>query len=353
MTKLRFFNLDLHISVIQDVKTIIKNIFEEQIEIVNWSISGHNWVFNQTTTNVDIVNQHTWRSINPEMIRQFQERYDNFLSSFDGFIVTHTPVFALLFEKYEKPIFMLNSCRYEQPYSWSGGNIEMWQNLNKSLKNMWDKKHLIVISNNRADTAYLKAGTGITSLYIPSICSYTNSRYNPTRNEAVVYGDRNLFPPCKKLVSRPASGYSWNDLYSYKAIVHVPYETSTMSIFEQITAGVPLFFPTRRFLSECIQNGKMNIATRYGNGKIIPEVYDFYKNLDLWLDNADYYLDDGTHNTMKYLYYYDSFQDLVSQIERFEETEELKQKRQDWLIERQTNIYNTWRNIINSFYPQL
>ena len=47
---------------------------------------------------------------------------------------------------------------------------------------------------------------------------------------------------------------SWHTLYHRKAIVHFPYEISTMSIFEQYSAGVVLLFPSRRFFEEMMQN---------------------------------------------------------------------------------------------------
>jgi hypothetical protein len=42
------------------------------------------------------------------------------LSKYDGFIVTHTPVFARLFERFEKPVILVNSCRYDQPFMYNG-----------------------------------------------------------------------------------------------------------------------------------------------------------------------------------------------------------------------------------------
>ena len=38
---------------------------------------------------------------------------------------------------------------------------------------------------------------------------------------------------------------SWEHLYSYRGIIHIPYNISTMSIFEQKAAGIPLFFPNK------------------------------------------------------------------------------------------------------------
>ena len=94
--KLRFFNLDLHISVIADVRYILE---QQGHEVVDWSISGHTWVFGKGPAVVDVVNQNTWGNLSPEMCDQFYERYKDFLSQFDGFIVTHTPAVCIALRK--------------------------------------------------------------------------------------------------------------------------------------------------------------------------------------------------------------------------------------------------------------
>lgn len=71
---LKLFNLDLHISVIEDIRSITQRIFGPAIEITNWSISGHNWVFQKPTAQVDIINAATWKNINLALIQEFQTR---------------------------------------------------------------------------------------------------------------------------------------------------------------------------------------------------------------------------------------------------------------------------------------
>mgnify|MGYP003351664753 CR=1 FL=1 len=66
----------------------------------------------------------------------------DYLEQFDGFIVTHSPVFCLLFEKFCKPIILINSCRYEQPFSWTN-DIESWDWLNTKLKYLYLQYNLI------------------------------------------------------------------------------------------------------------------------------------------------------------------------------------------------------------------
>lgn len=189
----RLFNMDLHISVIADVEIILKNLFHDAIEITSWSLSNHSHIMGKTKTNVDIINDANWRTIHPDMIRRFQQRYHSFLSQFDGFIVTHTPVFALLFAPFNKPIFLVNSCRYEQPFSWSNSG-DMWNYLNRQLAELYFIGQLVPISNNRADCEYLRLGTSVESVHIPSLCLYTRAKWTGTRPQFVLFDQSHLIP---------------------------------------------------------------------------------------------------------------------------------------------------------------
>jgi hypothetical protein len=44
------------------------------------------------------------------------------LKKYDGFIVTHSPVFVRFFESLGKPVILINSCRYDTPFCWNGDN---------------------------------------------------------------------------------------------------------------------------------------------------------------------------------------------------------------------------------------
>jgi hypothetical protein len=332
---MRLFNLDLHISVIEDVKWALNALYGSKVEVTNWSISGHNWVFGKPTPAVEHVNQNTWHQINMDMIKAFQTRYDEMLRGYDGFIVTHTPVFCMLYEKYGKPVILVNSCRYEQPFCWTG-NVAMWSELNGCLQRMSKSGQLLAVSNNKADQAYLLAATGVSSAHIPSLCLYTGASYNPKRPEVVVFGDRSILPAHPLLVEKPKE-HTWRSLYEYKAIVHLPYEVSTMSLFEQVSAGIPVFLPTRRFLEELMQEGKVQLISRYA--RQIPEsLMPFYVNMDRWLDLADW-------NDWPFVYRFDSFKDLFRQLEGFSESEERCGEKRAWLFERRMNVLGEWQKL--------
>ena len=105
---MKFFNIDLHISVIEDIKTIFNDLGHQ---VDSKCISSHTWVLGRSVDKVDIIGQNNWANICPKMCDDFYERYKDELSEYDGFIVTHTPSFSLLYERFNKPIITVASTR--------------------------------------------------------------------------------------------------------------------------------------------------------------------------------------------------------------------------------------------------
>lgn len=344
----RLFNLDAHVSVISDVKDIFQKLYGNNVEITNWSISGDRWVFGFPYVNVKHITQRSWKNLNPEMIAAFQAEYDNFLSEFDGFIVSHTPAFALLFEKYNKPIIVVNSCRYNQPFCWNN-DVSNQHLLNNSLKRMSAAKQLFIVSNNKADQEYLRLGTGLDSTHIPSLCAYTEQKHEPAtaKDICLTYGYRERFPVCERLMNK-RNGSTWKEIYNCQAIFHAPYESSTMSLAEQYTAGVPLFLPSKAYYTKLADAGEMPLKSIY-----MKECDDaFYDSLELtfdiqfWIDRADYY--DEEH--MPYLYYYDSPEDAVEKATTFKEDPDVRAKRNTFLEARKVKILESWDAIFKSAF---
>jgi hypothetical protein len=336
--KLKIFNLDLHASVIEDVKNIANTLYGSSVDITNWSISGHNHYFGKPTADVKVVTPNTWKNIDMEMIQQFQDEYDDMLKGYDAFIVTFSPVFAMLFEKYNKPIIIVNACRYDQPFCFNK-NMAMLKLLNMSLKRMQQSGQAIIVSNNMGDQQYLKKGADVDSILIPSLCLYTNTKYsNATKNEVIVF-DNGVFDEIKSkdsgdvIVKRPGK-YEFKDLTEYKGIIHMPYDVSSMSLFEQYFAGIPLFFPEREFYKKCVKEGKVGFIAEYGSwDRILSN-----EELDKWLQNADYY-------EFKYINYYNSFEDCVNKVNAFVDSE--KDERLRWIEGVKEKAFSDWKNIFD------
>jgi hypothetical protein len=113
-----------------------------------------------------------------------------------------------------------------------------------------------------------------------------------------------------------------------------------MSIFEHISTGAPLFFPTKRFFLELLQNGKVSIQCNYWRTfakRAPPEYLSATDDPRFWLDRADYYDLEG-------MYYFDSVEDLIQQLEAFEDTKyEIRRK---YIEERKGAVFARWSRLL-------
>ena len=348
--KINLFNLDLHTSVIEDVQNIM-NKMSNNINIIQWSISGHHWVFNKPKQNTLHITPSTWCKLDLNMIQKFQDEYDEYLKQFDGFIVTHTPVFALLYEKYNKPIFIINSCRYLLPYCWER-NDTMLKYLNEHLKIMHDKKQIFIISNNLADHDYLKLGANLSGLYNPSLCLYTNLSYNPIHDKYLCCGREGILPNIPNIVYKKSEfpgRHTWAELYKYKGFFILPYEISTMSIFEYYSANIPLIFPSKEFIKKLFSTGKLHLGSRYFKYSdypisLKPALDKDYINW--WVERADFY------NNMKYIVCYNSFEEIPNLLNNLN-TENISFKMMMWNQHRIHKTYTIYNNYLINTYDIL
>jgi hypothetical protein len=301
--RLKAFCMDVHISVIADFK-----IACPFIEVIDWCMSGHHWVMKRNKDVPNHINHITWQSINYQMIEEFQKEYGSFLEQFDMFIVAHASVFAMVFEKYKKPIVMINSCRFDLPFCWSK-DMKMRKNHIECLQRMYSSGQLKVVCNNYADQAYLKAGTGISACVIPSLCLYTRAKYNPMTDKFILYHGT---PIQHNLISQKPSGYhEWQTIANYRGLISFPYEISLMSLFEYFSAGMPMFFPSKSYWKA--NPNIQSIGAYWGEGNL-PEELKELEDKSKWIDMADMYLTFQSPNT----YYFDSIPHLIQLLETFQ-----------------------------------
>jgi hypothetical protein len=296
---MKLFNMDVHISVIAD----FKHLFPE-FEITDWCMSGHSWVFGTHTKSPKYINPSTWKSLDETMIENFQREYDAFLRTFDGFICGHPNGFIPIFEKYGKPIIMINSCRYDLPFCWSK-NYRMLQAYKDCLRRLQTKGLLIPVSNNKADQEYTRLGCGIQTTHIPSLCAYTGIKYTPTRQTFLGWGS---LPKHPLITPKSALGdpYKWSDISQFKGVIMIPYEISTMSMFECFSGGMPLFFPSKQMI------GDIQSVSAYW-GRHLPNELASFSDKTKWLDLADFYQVFLSPN----VYIYDSFDHLLQLLRSF------------------------------------
>lgn len=347
---MRFFNLDCHVSVIEDIKKIFEDLGHE---VVSWSISGHNWVFNRFPTNVEIVNSKTWMNLNDEMANDFYEKYKDFLSQFDGFICTYPPSFSLLFERLKKPIILQVPIRYEIPFH---SDATKWERFNEKLRTGIDNNLIFPIANSQYDKDYFEFFVNRNCDLIPNICSYTNTKWNPTFDKFLYTG--RLPITSDLIISKNQLGrYTWETVSQFKGIIIIPYNCSTMSIFEHYTANIPLFCPSLDLMMSLYKEHKTSVLSEITwnqtfnlpQGSIIscdssndPNMFLDIEIMKNWIAKSDFY----NKEWMPHIVYFDSFEDLGKKLfstDLYDVSSSMKRFNEI----RKRRIYNLWLEKLN------
>ena len=302
------FNLDLHISVMRDLQQEFSSC---NFRTIRWSISGSNQFARsiyKISDPVDVINAQTWSQLDDDLISEFESRYQNFLSKFDGFVVTHTPAFSQLYRSFGKPILVINSTRYEAPYT---KDENKWKTLDNYLNNGVKTDKVLLVSNNVGDADYLKHRTGIESEVVPSLCDYTDLHWMPGGTQKVIisrspeledYIERFTFGEWLGIKKVMGKNYSWNQYLQIKEVLYIPYNISTMTLFELATAGVPVSVPSIDFTKELSKSFsgvlselsyfQLNELPVIGLDNEDPNNYLSEKFKDWWLARADFYNSD-------------------------------------------------------------
>ena len=297
------FNLDLHIAVVGDVGV---ELDRRGVSLTSWCLSAHAWVFDRSVEPVAFVNERTWFSFGPRMVRRFQRAYGSALESFRGYLATYPPCFALLYRGLGKPTLAVAATRYEWPFT---RNAQLWDWLDEGLREGVAEGWLTLAANNRADADYVANYTGLKPAYIPSGCAYIAPTYTGRLRPAVVAAasERLAAEICQELRQeavplRTALGrrYTWAQLYDHRAIVLIPYNVSIMSLFEHYSACAPVYVPDRTFLKHLMATHPREVLSSLSFSQVIqqPAAKRGARDLndlrdgdvvDWYLDRADFY----------------------------------------------------------------
>lgn len=350
---MRFFNIDQHVSVIWDVATIFKRLGHE---VDDWTLSGHHWVAGKEKRRIPLSDGTALTCsgvCTQEVCDRFYEANKDELSKYDGFICCYPIEFALLYERFNKPIICVNCVRYEHPNTF---NPALRSRLDEYLKKKHAQGQLYYVCNNKGDRFYTEFFLGIRGTHIPSLCDYTNAKYTGTRNQYVIHDRSEISLPSDLAVGlghlKANSGdwrYKWPDLYSYKGVVHAPYHNGSMSIFEQYTANVPMFFPTKRLAKEMFHQRRMlNDLTFYRiNNK--PEPDDLgdpnsLRNPDIlekWFDSMDFW----DEWNMPHVQLFDNVQHLEHLL-RTTDCHKISEQMAAYNAKRNDYIMSSWQQIL-------
>ena len=106
---------------------------------------------------------------------------------------------SLLYEKFNKPIIFVASTRYEYPFT---NNIIKWNWFNEYINT---NKNIIPIANNLFDKWYCEQFLNINFQHIPSLCEYTQSKYNFKNDRYILFSKSKNFD-IDKLINKSLLG---------------------------------------------------------------------------------------------------------------------------------------------------
>lgn len=337
---MKLFNVDMHISIVHDVKTLFTEIGHQ---VDSCCMSGHTWVNNEPQGSTDVINTGNFRSIDQSMCDRFYDTYKSVLNQYDGFIHSYPPAFAALFEKWDKPIYTIACTRYEFPCgSGDTGSDSRLKWLNEKLMSGYKNGQIKLIANNLYDKKYCEEFCGGEWKFIPSICKYVEHlTCNGSAGEIIVWDrtrdglKRELSHPRINLRFSTSQVYDRTKLVDYAGIIHIPYNISIMSAFEHYAMGIPMFVPSYELLLSWKQQGR----------SVLSEL-EFPSNLnnspkDEWLQLADWYDSSNMPGVMMF----DSIPHLHELIDTYDREKVTKQMK-DFYVVKKEKVISAWRETL-------
>jgi hypothetical protein len=319
----------MHISIVHDVKNIFQNL-NHKIDSVN--LSGATWVNKEKQGKTRVVDAKNWKSINQKMCDDFYKKYKRKLKNYDGFIHSYPPAFALLFEKFEKPIITIACTRFDFPIK-----IEDVDWLIQGLQRLKKNGQLISVANNLLDKHYCEKFLGFEWKYISSLCDYMQVRYRPEFKKFITWQRADIEPIQSELIDYNFSirkKYLRTEISKYLGVVHIPYNLSIMSAFEHYYQSIPLFFPSQNFQEKMyLQSDRMLSEILFPNTILTfsPELIAF----------ADWY----NSENMPFINFFESYEhlnELLSSTNLLNVSESMSK----FNVVRESKVYSQWDAIL-------
>lgn len=353
---MNFFNIDLHISIIADMKKIFSDLGHGVFDL---SLSEHTWVFNRKKDSVPMLDNGRWMHLKPEQFSNefYEYRNSEVIKNTDAFIVTYPPTFSLLYKKFDKPIIINNPIRYEWPFSF---RKEDWSYFNDFLRDGVDNGQIILVANNLFDKYYMEHFIEREVQHIPSICDYHDAYYEDNNSNFIYYSRDRINEFKNENISFKDdlfNNHTHKDLVKFRGIIHIPYQISYMSIFEQYTSNIPLFFPSQELLLDLYKTKKYNVLkevswNNYFNQlnksfidytqKYDPNNYIDIESVKHWIQFSDFY----DENWMPHLTYFSTLDEMNTIVDTVD-VNEISQKMKSFNEIRKKKIYDMWSNLID------
>ncbi|ELT90573.1 hypothetical protein CAPTEDRAFT_209626 [Capitella teleta] len=361
------WSMDYHIGPIQDVKSLLEPL---GVHFIDKSLSNNCWRTKTCAKNLRSFQADFGIDPPPEMVKTFQLTYseDPEMLSVDAFLCFHPAAMCELFMPFNRSMIVVATTRYEL----GRHSPEQWRKWNDNLLKIHRNPRNVVASNNEYDAKYIEYFTGLRPIVLPSICTYVSAwQYSPTHNNFLLAPihqknfSRTFLRDFEDLcqcnhVLRPLrevyAEYSFSDLVKHKGIVHVPYQVSTMSVFEQYAMAIPIIVPSIELLADWHLNHQViRERTWAGVNEQVPNnstlaAHESQRhvpdpNCDTDLNAIKYWLRFSDFYTLPHVVQFDSIEDLIRKLSNVD-FGEISRKMKEYSVEAKTLVGRQWRTLL-------
>jgi hypothetical protein len=375
-TPLKLFAMDHHHAVLWDAKQILKPL-GIQVDFV-WLHDGRppvNEALPSTVpsfqSSLDIYKKPLGTSLDPDLKELIQQE------GYQGVLTSHSLVTAYRLQELNLPQFHINSTRFGNEWI---TNPEKHRTLVRSIQNLLQTNRLRVLHNNEGDRQYFLQYFPTVSpqhhLTIPSLCEsplrLRTKTVSPlkfllwdTRQVLLKHNEspfmKDLYKACVERI--PGTVESQAILMSqighlpegyldtYTAVIHIPYNISTMSLFQQVRANIPIWIPSPSFLTklwaDSNEPNELSWTVWSTGSEQTASPLDHVRNpkvLQEWIRNCDFYNPSLSDCYLQF----DSIEDLIEKLlttdyQLYMDRNEAKQE------ERRNEIFAAWEGVFRPF----
>ena len=323
----------------------------------------------------------------------------------DVVFCSHPAANCEIYIPFQKPILIYNSLRLEfgrnDEFVWwrkpiiSEDRVSRWERWVSNLQAIANSSTNVIAANNMYDAVYMEYFTGVKTQYIPSWCGdhpeqmqkhsyqankreivltpyrvnleysrevipdngwpHPSSKTNKNPLDHAIFDDLKNIRTDFKLVSmkqafpRKGKFKSIHDFKRFRAVVLIPYQSSTMFFFELYRANVPMLVPSRALLTRWVSEHKILWEVSYGN----PERLNHTLHSDLpnpnsfdavsrsrWMEFYDVYRED----VFPYILYFDSWEHAAEIVESVD-LSSVSAKMSRHNVEEYSRIKDEWRHV--------
>ena len=388
-SSLTFWNSDTHYGSRLDMSTYLGSLGHNVYEAVGtrqnfhpsvWSMPGVH-LYNRVSAVIKkkFPDWHGMNSqLNESMIRENFEYYknDSNFQSVDAFYCLFPASMCEMWMPFNKTTMIIPAHRYNMGRC----TKEEFNRLNEHLRtlaSMKRPKHIMAASS-KYDMEYLRHYTGISDvfpLYAHTATYIGDTVYNPSREEILLFlrkwnptffWDNRFVTEIKKFKivdqSKFYSTFSFSNFVKHRAVVYLPYAVMSYKINELYTMGIPLFFPSMKYLQNIkpIGDDRTILAQYYcaqtkfklkdsdmvaHPNSTHPYSPNLQENVDkeseyYWLQMADYF-------QWPHITYFDDFKDLEQKLDNanFSRIHELMMLENE---RRHKQLKNNWCKVFNA-----